>query len=93
MPLQHVTGKIHGHIILYALSTCGWCRMTKKLLNELGIDYYYTDVDQLSGDERSEAAKAIKKWNPEQSLPIMVIDDKKAIVGYQEEAIRASFKI
>jgi len=51
MAIQHVHGKNVGHIMLYALSTCPWCKKTKKLLDDLGVEYYYEDVDFLGGDD------------------------------------------
>ena len=35
---------------LYALSTCPYCRMTKKFLDESGVEYELTEVDLLDGD-------------------------------------------
>jgi glutaredoxin-like protein NrdH len=91
MGVEHVQGKNVGNIMLYALSTCGWCRKTKGLLNELGVDYDYTDVDLLEGDERENVMNAVKKWNPSCSFPTLVINNK-CIVGFQEDAIRRAVK-
>ena len=91
MALQHVAGKNKGHIVLYALSTCPWCRKTKKLLEELGVEYYFGDVDLMNDAEKKEALVVIQKWNPSTSFPTMVVDDKKAIVGFQEEKIKETF--
>jgi len=33
MKMVHVEGKNAGQIILYALSTCGWCKKTRELLS------------------------------------------------------------
>jgi len=86
--MTHVQGKHTGDIILYALSTCGWCQKTKKLLNELGVDYYYLDVDKSVGEERENALREIQKWNPDINFPTLVIDDNKCITGFREEEIR-----
>ncbi|MDD5660242.1 MAG: glutaredoxin domain-containing protein [Actinomycetota bacterium] len=43
--INHVDGKQNKKVMLYALSTCIWCRKTKMLLDELGIAYDYMDVD------------------------------------------------
>lgn len=88
MALEHVAGKNKGRIVLYALSTCPWCRKVKGLLNERGIEYYFSDVDLLSGQEKEEAVKVVKKWNPNASFPTLIIDDKKVIVGFQEDKIK-----
>ena len=88
MNTTHVEGKNKGKVMLYALSTCGWCKKTKELLNDLGVEYDYTYVDLLKGTEQDETIKEIKKFNPACNFPTMVIDDNKCIVGYNEEDIR-----
>lgn len=87
MNTKHVPGNNRGHIMLYALSTCGWCRKTKRLLNNLGVEYYYVDVDLLKKEEKDEAMKIVKLHNPQGSFPTVVIDEKKCIVGYDEDRI------
>ena len=36
MNFKHVKGENKGNIVLFALSTCGWCNKTRKLIEELG---------------------------------------------------------
>ena len=88
MDVQHVAGKKNGKVMLYALSTCGWCRKTKTLLDELGVEYDFTDVDLLKGAEQEAVIKEVKKHNPECNFPTIVIDNRKCIVGFKEEDIR-----
>jgi glutaredoxin-like protein NrdH len=88
----HIPGKKSRHIMLYALSTCGWCRKTKQLLDELGVEYNYEYVDKLQGEEREEAMRKIKAWNPSCSFPTVVLDNEKCIVGYQENEIKEALQ-
>ena len=88
MALIHVPGKKSAHIMIYTLSTCGWCQKTKKLLNELGVEYDYEDVDQLQGAERDRALRVIGKWNPSGNFPTIIIDNKRCIVGFMENDIK-----
>ena len=74
-------------IKIYTLSTCAHCKATKKLLNECAVTYEFTDVDLLSGEERTAILEDIKKVNPECSFPTIIIGDK-VIVGFQENEIR-----
>lgn len=74
-------------IMIYTLSTCGHCRSTKSFLDECKIDYDFTDVDKLEGDERAEVIEAVKKLNPRCSFPTIVIGDK-VIVGFKKEEIK-----
>jgi glutaredoxin len=91
MTVEHVDGKNKGTVMLYALSTCGWCAKTKELLRELGIAFDYTFVDLLEGKEQDGAMDQVEKWNPSGSFPTLVIDNKKSIVGFKEQEIREAF--
>jgi glutaredoxin len=90
MPYTTVPGRKAAGVLLFALSTCPWCRKTKELLNSLGVEYRYIDVDLATGEERDEAVAAVKKWNPPMSLPILVIDNERAIIGFRPDDIQAA---
>lgn len=92
MKIEHITGKEAGKIMLYALSTCGWCGKTRKLLSDLGVAYDYVYVDLLAGNDRDEATAAMKQWNPASSFPTMVINNDKCIIGFDEKEIRRVLK-
>jgi glutaredoxin-like protein NrdH len=92
MTVVHIPGRKSGHIMLYALSTCGWCRKTKELLDDLGVEYNYEYVDQLHGDEKEEAIRKVTAWNPSCSFPTLVLDNKKCIIGYKENEIREALE-
>ena len=87
MNLKHVPGEDRGNLVLYALSTCVWCGKTKKLLNKLGVEYYYVDVDLLKGEERDSVLDEIRKWNPRCSFPTIVVNNTRSILGYDEDEI------
>ena len=89
--IKHVSGKKNGDVFLFAISTCGWCGMTKKLLNQLGVDYRYVDVDLLEGKAKTEADKEVSRWNPIESFPTIIIN-KKCIVGFQEDELKRLLK-
>lgn len=88
MPMEHVDGEDKGKIVLFALSTCQWCRKTRLLLEELKVDFNYIYVDLLEGEERSEIIEEVKKYNPQLSFPTLVLDDGEVIVGFNEEGIK-----
>jgi glutaredoxin-like protein NrdH len=92
MGTEHVAGKNRGTVMLYALSTCGWCAKTKDLLRELGVEFDFTYVDLLDGKEQDEAMNQVEKWNPSGSFPTLVINDRKSIAGFREQEIREAFR-
>lgn len=87
MQMNHVVGQKRGRIVLYALSTCVWCRKTKQLLNHLGVEYKYVDVDLLGEEERKEVTAIVRELNPRCSYPTLTVGDV-CIVGYDEEKIQ-----
>jgi glutaredoxin-like protein NrdH len=92
MTIEHVSGKKKGTVMLYALSTCGWCGKTKDLLRELGIEFNYAYVDLLEGKEQDTAMNNVERFNPSGSFPTLVINDNKCIVGFKEQEIREAFR-
>ena len=74
-------------IKMYTLSTCSHCKAAKKFLDDCTVEYEFTDVDILSGEERAAVLEDVKKLNPRCSFPTTVINDQ-VIVGFQEDKIR-----
>jgi glutaredoxin len=93
MDVKHVNGADRGKILLYALSTCGWCKKTKAFLNEQGVEYSYVDVDLVPAAEQDKVIAEVKHWNPSCSFPTMVIDDATCIVGFQPDKIKETLKL
>jgi glutaredoxin-like protein NrdH len=73
---------------LYTLSTCVWCKKTKRLLNEMGVDYDFTDVDLLSPMEERRIRQELDDLDPNGGFPVIIIDDREIIRGFDEDRIR-----
>ena len=86
--IEHVKGKNKGKILLYALSTCGWCKKAKELLNRLGVEYSYVFVDLVDESDKDKVMDDVRKWNSFCSFPTIVINNKKCIVGFKEDEIK-----
>jgi len=61
--------------------------MTKKFISDCGVEYDFTDVDLLEGEERKEILEEVRKLNPKCSFPTIKIGDR-VIVGFKEDEIR-----
>ncbi|KYK33993.1 MAG: NrdH-redoxin [Thermoplasmatales archaeon SG8-52-3] len=88
MNIEHVDGENRGKILLYALSTCGWCRKTKEFLKKLGVEFSYIYVDLVDEIEKDKVIQEVRKCNPRNSYPTIIINDNQCIVGYKEDEIR-----
>jgi glutaredoxin-like protein NrdH len=74
---------------MYSLSTCSHCKAAKKLLGECGIQFEFTDVDLLTGEERQAILEEVRTFNPNCSFPTIIIGTK-VIVGNKEDEIKAA---
>ena len=72
---------------VYALSTCPYCRMTKRYLDESGIEYELTEVDLLEGQEKDDTVAEVRRISGGASFPVVVIDDE-VIVGFNKARIK-----
>jgi|Deesub1362A_J573_1020465.scaffolds.fasta_scaffold00317_15 glutaredoxin-like protein NrdH len=82
-----------GNIVLFALSTCPACKKTKGLLEELGIDAVIVDLDLVDLDSRDRLLKELRRFNPQETFPTLVIDKgKRVIVGYSEDELREALQ-
>jgi glutaredoxin len=72
---------------VYALSTCPYCKMTKKYLDENGVDYEATDVDLLEGDPRQEAIAEVKRISGGTSFPVVQVGDE-VVVGFNKVKLK-----
>lgn len=83
-----VEGSKKAHqVLLYALSTCGWCKMTKAFLKEKDVHYEYIDVDKLGDVDKETVNNVIRKYGGRLAFPTIIIDDKTLITGFKKDEI------
>ena len=74
-------------VFLYTLSTCGWCKKTKQLLNDNDVSYEYIDLDKCSKEDQKTAVKEIKVKKLPVAFPIVIINDDVVIQGFKKDKI------
>jgi glutaredoxin-like protein NrdH len=75
-------------VMLYALSTCGWCKKTKQFLDDNDVQYDVVYVDLLKGDEKDQVLSIVRKWNPRATFPTVVVDEVEVVAGFKEARLR-----
>ena len=78
---------------LYALSTCMWCKKTKRFLDAHNVDYEVEYADLLSGTEKVRFMAELARWNPRRTFPTVVVDDKEVVLGFKEERLREVLRL
>ena len=72
----------------FALSTCGWCKKTKRFLDAHNVNYEIDYVDLLSGAEKDRVMTEMDRWNPRRTFPTVVVDDGEVVVGFKQDRLR-----
>jgi len=91
-PEEMEMDKMARDVMVFALSTCGHCRNTRKWLDEHKIKYDCTEVDLLHGDEKRKGIDEMRKWNPSLTFPTVILDGKEVIIGFHPEKLEEAFK-
>jgi glutaredoxin len=79
--------------MLYALSTCAWCKRTRQFLDENKIAYDYVYVDKLDREAKTQVMAEVRRWNKYESFPTIIIDDEKVLVGFEEDRLREALGV
>jgi glutaredoxin len=94
MQTTKVPGKVNKHkVVMYALSTCVWCKKTKQLLKDNNIEYEYADIDLCNSKDQEDIRKDIVKHGGYISFPTIIVDDKTLITGFREDKIKEALGI
>jgi glutaredoxin len=70
-------------VVVYTLSTCPWCRKTKKFLADHDVPFTYTDYDLADEATQAQISREVDAAGAT-GFPFVKIDDE-VIVGYQPE--------
>ena len=94
MQLSKVSGKNSKHkVLVYALSTCVWCKMTKQFLKDNNIEYEYIDVDLCDEEDKVKIRQHIQSKGGNLSYPTIIIDDEILITGFRKDKLKEALGI
>ena len=94
MPFSKVAGKKNNHkVVVYALSTCVWCKMTKQSLQDNNIEYEYIDVDLCEPEEKEQIRKKITSKGGSLNYPTTIVDDNILITGFRKDKLKEALGI
>ena len=80
-------------VTLYALSTCGWCKMTRAFLDENHVQYECIYVDLLGNEERDKVITALtEKLGRRPAFPTVFCGDE-SVTGFQKERLAELLKL
>ena len=89
MQFSKVEGEKKDHkVVVYALSTCVWCKMTKQFLRDSSVEYEYVDVDLCSEEDKEKIRQEIQNKGASLSYPTTIIDDKTVVTGFRKDLLK-----
>jgi glutaredoxin len=71
-------------VLVYALSTCPWCRKTKRYLAEHGIPFQVVDYDLQTPEEQAKMEALMLERGGAISFPWVLFGDT-VVVGWNPE--------
>jgi glutaredoxin-like protein NrdH len=94
MQFSKVPGKLNKHkVVLYALSTCVWCKMTKQFLKDSAVEFEYIDVDMCEEDDKQKIREQIQNKGGSLSYPTTIVDDNIVITGFRKDKLKEALGI
>jgi len=69
------------HVSMYTLSTCPWCRKTKKYFTDHNVPFKYVDYDLASVPEQERIEQEMRSRGGPLSFPWVLIGDD-LVVGW-----------
>ncbi|MCW4034415.1 MAG: glutaredoxin family protein [Candidatus Bathyarchaeota archaeon] len=89
MQTVKVPGKHNKHkVLLYAISTCGWCKRAKNFLNENSVQYDYLDIDTCNAEDKNKSMNDILSRGGRLAYPTIIVDDELLLTGPTPEKLR-----
>lgn len=89
MDFSKVPGNKKNHkVVLFAISTCAWCKLVKDFLKDNEVEYSYIDIDLAKEEVKEEIRKSIRDKGGPLSFPTTIIDDKILITGFRKDQIK-----
>jgi len=72
-------------IIVYALSTCGFCKRAMTFLQNNGLSYRYIHVDTIPIDTKNDIKRELKEqYKVDVAFPFATVNGTKYLVGFIE---------
>jgi glutaredoxin len=81
-----------GDIVIFALSTCAFCKKALKFLKENSICFSYVFIDEFDFDKKTKIKMELReKYNQDIGFPFLILNGTKVIIGFTEEEYRKNF--
>lgn len=87
LDFTHVEGSRKDHdVVLYALSTCAFCKKGIDFLSDAGVDFKYIYLDELEVELKREVKSELKsQFDNLVVFPVLIVDNERALTGFTKD--------
>lgn len=82
--LKSVAGKTVCDVVVITKTDDEQSEMLKDFLKERNVSFSYIDIDEASAEDKETIAQAIEEHSPQQAYPVVVVDNEKVVIGFDE---------
>ena len=94
MKTVKVSGKNNKHkVLMYSISTCGWCNRAKKFLKDNNFEFEFVDIDQCNLEDKRKIIKDIQSRGGTLAYPTLIIDNEILLTGAPQDKLREILKL
>jgi len=76
------------NVKIYSSPFCTFCIMAKNFLKKHGIEY-----EDINVQENEQEARKIIELTGQTTIPVIIIDGKEILIGFDEEKLRKALEI
>ena len=81
-------------VVVFALSTCGFCARGLAFLRTNNIKFSYVYVDKMDPAAKEQVKKELMdKYKERVVFPYLILDSTKVVTGFVEETWKKEFNI
>ncbi|HME54488.1 MAG TPA: glutaredoxin family protein [Candidatus Lokiarchaeia archaeon] len=88
-------GENNGHqVMIFALSTCGFCKACLRFLRENSVAFKYVYYDLLDPDTKDGVKKELtEKYKERIMFPFVIIDEENIVVGFKDDELKKKLNL
>jgi glutaredoxin len=89
-----VSGQNNKHkVLMYSISTCGWCKRAKKFFKDNNVEFEFVDIDQCNLEDKRKIMKDIQSRGGTLAYPTLIIDNEILLTGAPQDKLREILKL
>jgi glutaredoxin-like protein NrdH len=94
MQTVKISGRNNKHkVLLYAISTCGWCKRAKQFLKDNDVEFEYVDIDMCNMADKQKIRQDIRSRGGTLAYPTLIIDNEILLTGAPRDKLKEVLEI